>query len=83
MMSAICISLLEGMFQKALIGALTYGFLLLSQPSSVDTSYSIVAEAEKKLLDLKEHTTKIVSSIIVKQEKLCRLELERGRHQSF
>lgn len=55
----------------------------LSQPSSVDTSYSIVAEAEKKLLDLKEHTTKIVSSIIVKLEKLCRLELERGRHQSF
>ncbi|CAA0833572.1 Methionine S-methyltransferase [Striga hermonthica] len=61
--SAFCISLLGGLFFKLLTGGISFGFLLIDQPSLVETFHSFAGLSKphvttkymvKKLLDLRE-----------------------------
>ncbi|CAA0814092.1 Methionine S-methyltransferase [Striga hermonthica] len=61
--SAFCVSLLGGLFFKMLTGGINFGFLLINQPSLVETFHSFAGLSKphgttkytvKKLLDLRE-----------------------------
>lgn len=80
------ISLLGGMFLKVLTGGLTFGFLLLSQPSLIDAFHSFsglskphctIKYAVKKLLDLREQKSEMEMSIVAEQEKIFQVRYKR------
>lgn len=76
-----CVSLLGGLSLKMLNGVLRFGFLILNQSVLVDTFYSYpglikphstVRYATKKLLELREQKSSILSDAIVEHTKILK-----------
>ncbi|KAK6143791.1 hypothetical protein DH2020_024139 [Rehmannia glutinosa] len=74
--SAFCVSLLGGLFFKMLTGGIKFGFLLIDQPSLVETFHSFAGLSKphsttkytvKKLLDLREQKREDLLNAISEQ----------------
>ncbi|CAK9177687.1 unnamed protein product [Ilex paraguariensis] len=86
--SSFCVSLLGGLFLRMLTGGLTFGFLVLNQPSLADTidsfsglskPHSTVKYTVKKLLDLRAQKAGDLLNSVAEHEKLLANRSQRLR----